>query len=211
MSTETKTTETPTTNDGSPASEPTAAVGTVTDQSGQQQQQPEATQEKTGDGSEASQQAKPEVPEKYELSAAEVTVDSMVTEKFGELAKKHSLSQETAQEIYGELAPFVAKRNAEVLAETQKQWVSQATTDKEIASGDLKANLGLAKSTFDKYGTPELEHLLNASGLGNHPEVIRWALRVAKATGEDRMEGEGRRATQSAPPDPAKILFPNQA
>lgn len=210
MSTEATMQETTTTTEGSTASETTQTTGDNVDQTSQQQTQQSGDQTQTGEGG---QKQPPAAPEKYELSVeGDVAVDRVLTEKFSELAKKHGLSQDAAQEIYGQMSPLIAQRNAEVFAEAQKTWVQQATTDKEIAAGNLQENLGLAKSAFDKYGTPELAQLLDASGLGNHPEMIRWALRVARATGEDRMDGEGGSRHKAAPPpDPAKVLFPNQA
>jgi len=61
---------------------------------------------------------------------------------------------------------------------------------------------------MDKFGTPELTKLLNASGMGNHPEIIRAFYRAGKAISEDSFVG-GSRAT--APVDPSKRMYPTMS
>lgn len=207
MSTEATMTETATTTEGTAASETTDATGTAPEQQGQQQQQetPESTQQTEGT-------EKPTVPESYELSLPEgLTVDEAVTGKFAELAKECELSQEAAQKLYSEMAPLMAQRQKEQIDAVYAQWKEDAVADKEIGGDKLDENMAFAKKTFDQFGTPELGDFLKASGLANHPELLRWAVRVGKATSEDRMTGATTKPSSNAQRDPAKVLFPNQA
>ncbi len=64
------------------------------------------------------------------------------------------------------------------------EWDTQSRADKEMAGDDgqqFDANLAVAVKAVDKLGTPELKVLLDQSGLGNHPEVIRFAMRAGKS------------------------------
>jgi hypothetical protein len=59
------------------------------------------------------------------------------------------------------------------------------------------------------FGTPELRTLLNESGLGNHPEVIRMMYRAGKAISEDRFVAPSAGGPTGSK-DFAKSLYPNQ-
>lgn len=45
--------------------------------------------------------------------------------------------------------------------------------------------LAIAKKALDTYGTPEIRQLLETTGLGNNPEMIRFFWRVGKTLTED--------------------------
>jgi hypothetical protein len=58
----------------------------------------------------------------------------------------------------------------------------------------------VAKKALDAFGTTELRSLLNESGLGNHPEVIRFMFRAGKAISEDSMVTGTKGEAKSAGP-----------
>ena len=62
-----------------------------------------------------------------------------------------------------------------------------AGQDKEFGGPALAENLSVAKKALDAFGTAELRTLLNESGLGNHPEIVRLFFRAGKAISEDRV------------------------
>ena len=88
-----------------------------------------------------------------------------------------------------------------------KGWVDAAQADTEIGGPNLAQNVAVAKKAMDKFGTPELSKLLDETGLGNHPEIVRAFYRAGKAISEDRFVGGGGPGFGSV--DPAKRLFPN--
>jgi hypothetical protein len=149
-------------------------------------------------------------PEQYEFKAvegAEISPESLT--EFSQVAKELNLPQEAAQKILDKMAPALAARQAEAIEAVQAEWATNARTDKEFGGDKLTESLSTAKKALDTFGTPELRTLLNESGLGNHPEVIRVLYRAGKAISEDGMvQGTRANASQS---DPAKRLFPNQA
>lgn len=139
-----------------------------------------------------------------------VKVPEVVLGKFTEVFQGLKLPQEAAQKVMDELAPLVAKENAEAykatLAEARKGWVEAAKVDKEIGGDKHEQNLAIAAQTFTKFGTPALKELLEASGLGDHPEVIRWSYKVAQALGEDKVIA-GRLSDGVEKKDAASILY----
>jgi len=159
---------------------------------------------------EVSEESKPDgAPEQYEFELGDLTVDTDSLEAFKEVAKELDLSQDKAQAMLLKMAPAMQQRQAELIANAQKHWAESSKSDKEFGGEKLDENLSIAKKALDSFGTPELTALLNESGLGNHPEVIRVFYRAGKAISEDGfVRGQG---GVGASVDPAKRLFPNQA
>jgi hypothetical protein len=128
------------------------------------------------------------VPEKYEFKAPEGSeYDAKVIEAFSGAAKEAKLSQETAQKLIETMAPAMAARQAEQIEAIHEQWRSTSAADPEIGGTKFQENLGVAKKAYDNFATPELRKLLDDTGMGNHPEVIRMMFRVGKAISEDKV------------------------
>ena len=207
MTQETMMTDQPTTITEAPASTeagqvaPEAQAPAVQPAQEQQQQQ--------GEG----QQTEEQGPEQYADFAFEEgkALDAELADDIKATAKELGLTQSQAQK----LADLALKRTesaqsqqAEMLAQARDEWAGQAKADKEFGGDAIEANLATARKALDTFGTPELKALLNESGLGNHPEVIRFFYRSGKAISEDRVIRGG---AAGQPTDPAKRLFPNQA
>jgi hypothetical protein len=207
MTTETLMTEAATTTEGATASEQaTQQSATGAGEGGQQQQATEGQgtqgQQAEGtktEGGQQQQEKKPEgAPESYEFKAPEGTqFDDAVIGAFSEVAKELNLSQDQAQKVLDKMAPVIAARQLEQFQAARTEWAEAAKTDKEFGGENLAENLGTAKKALDTFATPELRALLEESGLGNHPEVIRVFYRAGKAISEDRfVAGQGGKTSQ---------------
>lgn len=135
-----------------------------------------------------------------------VTVDEEVLGEFKATAKELGLSQEGAQKLV-ELQGKVALKQQEAMQNMKTQWAEASKTDKEFGGEALGENLSVAKKALEAFASPDLRTLLNESGLGNHPEVIRHFIRVGKAISEDGHVVSGAKAV--TPSDPAKRMFPS--
>jgi len=171
----------------------------------QQTQQPEQQQaegEQEGEG-------KPEgAPESYDFATPEgVMLDDQVVGAFSDVAKELNLSQESAQKILDKVAPLMAQRQTEAVETARNEWAEASKIDKEFGGDRLNENLAVAKKAMDQFATPELRTLLNESGLGNHPEVIRFFYRAGKAISEDSFVVGGN--AQSNEQSVAQRLYPN--
>lgn len=154
------------------------------------------------------QEAKPKAPEKYEFKVQEgLTLDESVISQFSEVAKELDLSQEDAQKILDKVQPALQARQQEVVERARAEWEQTAKTDKEFGGDKLQENLAVAKKALDTFGTPELRTLLNESGLGNHPEIIRAFYRAGKAISEDGFVTGGKGISQ--PQSTAQRMYPN--
>lgn len=145
------------------------------------------------DGEKKQEEKKPEgAPEKYEFKAAEgQELDTAALEQFEPIARELNLTNEQAQkmvDLYGtQILPMVQKQQAEAWQKTTEQWAADVKADKEIGGDKLTASIGVAQRALETFGTPDLKEYLNASGLGNHPELIKVFVKVGKAMSEDGM------------------------
>lgn len=167
----------------------------------------EATANAEAAGTQESKPAEPAVPESYDLKMPEgVELDKAAADEFTAIAKELKLDQATAQKL-ADVAAKQAQRQAEGHAKLVESWVEQVKTDKDIGGDKLNENLAVARKALESFGTPELKDVLNSTGFGNHPEVIRAFYKIGKAISEDRFVAGSPKS--GAANDPAKKLFPN--
>ena len=125
--------------------------------------------------------------------------------EFETAARELNLPQDAAQKLIDKMAPVMAKQQTAQLEQLRTDWASASTTDKEFGGDKLTENLGFARKAMDTFGTPELKTMLNDTGLGNHPDVVRFMVRAGKAISEDRIVTGG--APASANRSAAEVLY----
>ncbi|MEC5161716.1 MULTISPECIES: hypothetical protein [unclassified Janthinobacterium] len=152
---------------------------------------------------------KPTAPEKYEFKAVDgAEFDPAVLGEFEGVAKELGLSQDAAQNVLDKMGPQIAKAQLARIEQAKTQWADSAKTDKEFGGEKFAENLSVAKKALDAFGTPALTQLLNDSGLGNHPEVIRMLYKAGqKISGSSFVTGGGSPSMGNT----AATLYPNQA
>lgn len=131
------------------------------------------------------------VPEGLEMDAEVLT-------NFKGIAKELGIPQEAAQKLIDLQASLETKRSAaaeQAQAEQAQQWAAQIKADKELGGENYSKTVETAIKAVEKYGSPELRSLLNETGIGNHPELVKFCHRIGKALSEDGLVMGG---TQSA-------------
>ncbi|MEM5523803.1 peptidase [Enterobacter hormaechei] len=152
---------------------------------------------------------KPEgAPEKYEFKPAEgQELDTAALEQFEPIARELNLTNEQAQkmvDLYGtKIMPMVQKQQAEAWQKQTEGWAETVKADKEIGGDKLTANLSAAQRALDQFGTPDLKEYLNATGLGNHPDLVKTFVKIGKAMSEDGMVDGSNQGQRSA----AEVLY----
>lgn len=107
--------------------------------------------------------------------------------------------EKRTQAVQTEMADFVQKEAAKNLKLVHQEWGTDPAT---VAENE--AAVARAISTFADEG---FRKLMNESGLGNHPDVVRFVLKVGKAISDDRfIVGRNGGGTK---PDLAHRMFPN--
>lgn len=122
---------------------------------------------------------------------------------FRSLAAEAGLSRDTAQKLV-DLQAGLIRKQGDAARDTARAWAKDAAADAEYGGADFARNAGIARQALQAFATPALVELLDNSGLGNHPELIRAFYRVGKAMAED-----GRVGGSAAPrPDRLAALYP---
>lgn len=171
-------------------------------------QQAQGNDGKQGSEDKGAQGNEPKAPESYELKVPEgVELDKAAADEFTAIAKELKLSQADAQRI-ADVATKMQQKQAETHVEMVKGWAESCKTDKEFGGDNLQQNMSVARKAIDTFGSPELKALLNKSGLGNHPEVVRFAFKAGKAISEDTFVQSGSR-TPTPDTSLEKRLYPN--
>ena len=195
-----------TTNSG----EQEAGQQTATEQTTTQtaDQQTATTETKT-----AEEPPKAGAPEVYEFKPAEgQTFDPDFIKGYSEVARELNLTQEAAQTMIDKVGPVLAQQQAAQIAQVRAEWAEASKVDAEFGGAKFNENLAIAKQSIDKFATPEFKQMLDDTGLGNHPEWIRYCYRVSKAFSPDNFEG-GHKEGGAAPKDfnsMASKLYPGQ-
>ena len=130
------------------------------------------------------------VPESYDL---QVPKDSLLkptdVDRLKAEAKDMGLTNEEAQDYLDANDKAVASFHAAQMAEVKEirdGWVKTAQSDKEIGGDNLKPSAELGRRAIEKYDpSGTFKELLNVSGYGDHPEVIRFFARIGKAMAND--------------------------
>ncbi|MGL4232688.1 MAG: hypothetical protein ACRCWJ_15090 [Casimicrobium sp.] len=142
----------------------------------------------------------------YELTMPEgVELDKSMLEAFNPVAKELDLSNAGAQKVaeffIEKVQPQIAEQFVKgIEADVENQKADWAKTTKELIVSDAQAekpedrvfdgsNFEAVTKTsaraLDRFGSPELRQLLDASGLGNNPEVVKFTYKIGKLIGED--------------------------
>ena len=192
----------------------TSTTTESTEQTEQTQQTQQTQTEQTATEQTTTEQTtqKPGAPEAYEFKAPEgreYDADFLTT--FTEVAKELDLPQDKAQSVLDKLSEKAQERQLAKLEEAKAQWLADSKKDTEFGGDKLEENLGIAKKALDAFGSDLLKAMLNDSGLGNHPELIRFFFKVGKAISEDTFMG-GHREGKGQPKtfnDMAALLYGN--
>lgn len=187
-----------------------------------------------GDDESGAEGADDGLPEKYELEMPEgVELDADLLDKATPVLKELGLGNEQAQKlvpIVTELQQRMAQRQADEFAGLRADWAKEAKADPEMGGANWKATEQHVARALDHFigpmhvvgedGKPVLgddgkpmkepfRALLDETGLGNHPTMLRAFRKIGEAMGEDGTfvrNGIG----PEAPKSREEARYPNQ-
>ena len=152
-------------------------------------------------------------PETYaEFNLPEDVALGELGAEVGVLAKELGLPQAQAQKVV-DLAAKITQQNFAAQAETVKalhlDWENAVKNDKDIGGPALDENLAKAKAAMQASTTPQLQVLLERSGLAHHPDFVRHFLKLAPLFAVDTVVTGG--APVVASKSAASTLYPTAA
>lgn len=191
----------------------TSALGSATETT-------KADGDKSAEGDKAADDKKVEA--KVDVKAAPVElklpdgleVDAKLVDGFKATATELGLDSAKAQKVFDTFVGFQqaqVKASDEAFAKQDAAWVAALKSDAELGGEKwdaTRADIGRAAKHF-KAG-PALK-LLEASGLGNNVELVRFVAGVGRALREDSIAGTTNASSSKAErPSDASILFPSE-
>lgn len=181
-----------------------------------------------GDGSgEGDDGASEGAPDVYDLSVEGVELDADMVKEAEPILRELNLTNDQAKKfvpiaakmmdraVEATVGDIVAKGNAQ-----RKEWLDAAKAAEDIGGAKWDATMHLAAKGLDALGFVKADKdkkveahpfrlALEATGFGNHPDMIRMAAKLGELVSED---GDFVRADASSPAakdDVAKRLYPN--
>lgn len=139
-----------------------------------------------------------------------VTLDTELVESATPVFKELGLSQEQAQKLVDIQAAHVQasqQRQADAFNQTKQDWANQSKNDKEFGGDKFNESIADAQLFINEFGSPDLKKLMDDTGLGNHPEVIRAFTRAGKLLKEDSPGARGDASSQTK--DRAEQMYSN--
>ena len=155
-------------------------------QGGEPQGQPEGQQNETGEAKTSPESYVLDLPD-YQGSPEDLAFVTEMAQQSGLPAKEASEFLRRS-EIYQNI----------LQEKTAEAWAEASRTDPEFGGAQFDANLAVAKRGYDMFATDELKGILEQTGYGNHPEVLRLFHKIGKLMGEDNIVGGGRSRQQTA-------------
>jgi len=118
-------------------------------------------------------------------------LEASASEKTAAEATALGLSPEQAQKMLegksAAVSEFMKGQEEKFAKLTRTDWPAQIKADPDFGGEKYAETVALAKKAFDRFGDPELANVLNVTGYGNHPLLLKWAARVGRAMAEDRV------------------------
>ncbi|WP_395119639.1 hypothetical protein ACFCQI_01615 [Rhodanobacter sp. FW102-FHT14D06] len=128
-------------------------------------------------------------PEKYELAAPDgFELEPETTTAFEGVARELNLTNDQANKLIplgAQLAQKIQAKQTEAHQQQVAQWAEDTKADKEIGGDKFDASLAVALKARDRFATAELKTLMDQTGLGNHPEIVRLFHRIGTAISDD--------------------------
>jgi hypothetical protein len=135
--------------------------------------------------------AEPAKPEVFELEAPK---DGLLTKEYVTQFQKDAiaagLSKDEAKDLLDTQYRAVKEYDdrTKVSVEKAKQdWREMSKADKEIGGDNFNKTAELSRRVVEKFGNEAFRKLLNESGFGNYPEVLRFLSKIGSAFSEDQL------------------------
>lgn len=157
-------------------------------------------------------------PEAYELTAPEgFTITDEAKALADPVFRELGLSNEQANKLMPVAAQFadqvktgIEQQMLQAVTAQRKEWLDTAKADPDIGGAKWDESMVNAGKALDAAGYPAgspFRNFLNETGLGNHPDMIKWAVSVGRLVSEDGFERGDAASKVTVPTE--KLLYPN--
>lgn len=181
----------------------------------EEKKQTEQKPEESGEGGSAgeSKDEKTE-PRPIALKVPEGFVpDDPAIGKFSAMAAEYGLDEAKAQKLvdmHFDQLKALAETQAADHRKAVASWEKSVRDDPDMGGARFDETLERGRAAVRRFGDPKLVEFLDASGLGSHPEFVRFAAKVGAAIREDEAAAKAAGASRSGSPggeDPMLALY----
>ncbi len=178
---------------------------TTTTQTGEQTQQSQPNQQQSTQQTQQQGQQGSDNAWTLDSKAFGEGVSADFVSGYTDLAKAVGLDQTQAGDLLGKALAMANQIEAKADEVRVAEWTNTLKNDPNFGGEMFEPNLKIAQSALKQFGSPELVHLLNVTGLGNNPDVVKFFWNVGKTIQEDSVVSG---ATARSDTDIARIMFP---
>lgn len=175
----------------------------------------ETAEEKTA--REAAEKARADaVPEAYaDYTVPEgLTLDPAMLADANAVFKELGLSQEKAQKLIDLQTKYAlgqdgarAEALKTALDKQAQDWTAEIKNDPEFGGAKFDSTVSSAVKAMQAFGDAPLRQLLNESGIGNNPSMVKLFAKIGSAIGEDKIVIPGSDATEQTERSAADVMF----
>lgn len=138
------------------------------------------------------------VPEKYEYEVPD-TWDEAYKAKVESIARENKLSNEQMKK-FAEIAQNEHQAFIEARKKSMEAWEHELKQDQDFSSKNFNTAVQYARMGLEHIDTNgELKKVLEESGYGSHPAVVRAMYKIGKMLDNDKIVGKGGGNTNEVP------------
>ena len=147
----------------------------------------------------------PEGAEEYQADIDKFSGDMVSWLK----ANPNASGYEILEEVVARQVKLMGEVKSQAMAQRNQQistWEEELKADKDFGGEAFDKNVATAIKGLEAVGSPELRQMLDQTGLGSHPEIVRAFKKVGELVA-DAPFATGAQPAQSA--SPAARMYPN--
>ena len=107
------------------------------------------------------------------------------TENFRQFAHQLGLNNQQAETIYQAYQQDIAERDQASQQQFEQFEVDNLSTLQQEWGDEFNHNLEMARRAFMNFATPEAVKVIEETGMGNHPELLKVFARIGEVLAED--------------------------
>lgn len=138
-------------------------------------------------------------------------LDPALVEKTAAYAKERGLSQEQAQGLLERESEAATAHQDRLLANHKAmtaKWIEDVKADKEIGGAAFVQSTEDARRALTRFGSEAFRKILDDTGYGNHPEIVRVFAAVGRAMKDDKLV-PGTAGAGGSKKSPAEVMYPS--
>lgn len=157
-----------------------------------------------------------EVPETYaDFTMPEgVEVDPAMLGEFNAVAKELGLTQAQAQKLVDLQTKAAAagetgrgEQLQKMIEAQQNAWANEVKNDPELGGAKFDQTISTAVKAVSTFFGDDFRTLLNESGIGNHPALVRGMHKIGLALSEDKLVIPGSDSSVTENKSAAEVMF----